>query len=703
MIKTVPGRPKGPPPVWNVFQRRNIHFVGRAEHLQAIEHGFALSASSRPRALVGAGGSGKTALAVEYAYSHQDQYDIVWWIRADTQASIVADLAALAPKLARSGQVFDNPRQACNAAIEELHRRERWLLIFDNARKPEDLTLFLGPRGVGHVLITSGNSNWESFASILPVNSWARQESIEFLRLRLGGIEDMHAANQLAAALGDLPLAIEQAAACIDQANMTLADYLADFENYWAEMLDHGRPAGPYPISAAMAWELSFRRMTLLNPAAAQLLTLCGFFAPDEIPLAMIENAAGALPEDLAAAMQHPVELHEALNILEKFSLAKAGDHTLSVHGVIGALAQDRLSNIDRMGWATVALQIASAAFPFDSQNPNSWRACGEVLPHVLAATMHAQGAGVASQAVVDLLSRAGRFLLKHGNYCEARTLLEMAYSLVKTTDGAQSVQAADIANNLARVRHRLGDLAGASALYDVALQIDRTVYGLADPHLATVANNSAMTLVELGKLEPARERFEWAIDVYQKSYPQHHPKIASVMNNLGFVLMQLKDYAGAKQWLEQALTITESHFGAGHPQVACIAANLGGALRAGGDHAQARKLLDRALLIDETAFGPSHPAVARDLLNMGQLLSDQNDFDSAVKLLERALTITENSYGPEHRETALCLNELGRALRGTGDINRAVDCLMRAAALMRKGPAKRSNETVVGDEGMIA
>ncbi len=277
MGKTVPGRPKGPPPVWNLFQRRNIHFVGRAQHLQALEHGLAVSATLRPRALAGAGGSGKTALAVEYAYSHQDQYDIVWWIRADTQATIVTDLAGLAAKLARSGQIFDTPRQACAAAIDELQRRDRWLLIFDNARKPEDLASFLPAKAIGHVLITSGNSNWESLASILPVNSWSRNESIEFLRLRLGGIDDLHVADQLAAALGDLPLAIEQAAACIDQARMTLADYLADFENYWAEMLDNGRPAGPYPISAAMAWELSFRRMALLNPAAAQLLTLCGF------------------------------------------------------------------------------------------------------------------------------------------------------------------------------------------------------------------------------------------------------------------------------------------------------------------------------------------------------------------------------------------------------------------------------------------
>jgi tetratricopeptide (TPR) repeat protein len=702
MLKTALGAPKGPPPVWNISQRRNIHFVGRQKNLHDLED--ALSHSKRlPQALTGGGGSGKTALAVEYAYAHQDQYDIVWWIRADTQSTITSDLAALAPRLARSGQVFEGPRQACNAALEELRNRDRWLLIFDNARQQEDLQPFLPARAAGHVLITSSSFHWQSIAKNQPVNAWLREESIEFLRTRLGGIDERHAADQLAAALGDLPLALDQAAACITQADMSISDYLRDYETLWAEMLGRGRPMGSYPVHAAMTWELSFRRIESLNPVAAQLLTLCGFFSPDEIPLSMIENAANELPHELAFGILETANRGEALNLLDRFSMARTGEGIISVHGVIAAMAQDRLDAGERTNWATVALRIASAAFSFDSQNPNSWRSCAEVLPHVLCSTMHAQSAGSVPQEVCDMLSRIGRFLLKQGNYTEARTLLEMANTLVQSTYGSGSVQAADIANNLARVRHRLGDLAGASALYDIALEIDNKNYGQDDPHLATVANNSAMTLVELGRLTEARDRFEWAIGVYRKSYPKNHPKIASVMNNLGFVLMQLKDFANARHWLEQSLTITESAVGANHPQAACIAVNLGAALRAQGKHDAARKLFDRAMLIDQTAFGNNHPAIARDLLNLAQLLSDQEKYDESVPLLERSLAITEASFGPTHRETALCLKELGRALKGAGDATRAVDCMMRVSSIMGKPVDRKSNETVVGDEGMLA
>jgi tetratricopeptide (TPR) repeat protein len=702
MVKTPPGRPINQPSVWNVAQRRNIHFVGRQENLRDLEKALS-EANPQPQILVGGGGCGKTALAVEYAYAHRRKYDIVWWIRADTQATITSDLAMLAPRLAHSGRTFDGPRQACNAALEELRNRDRWLLIFDNARQPEDLRAFLPDGAAGHVLITSINSPWQSMGKIQPVNAWSRAESLEFLQVRLGGINERHAADHLAAALADLPLALDQAAACMSQANLTVSVYLRDYENLWAEMLGRGRPMGSYPAHAAMTWELSFRRIESLNPPAAQLLTLCGFFSPDDIPLSMIENASGELPEELAQGVIDTVSRGEALNLLDRFSLARTGEGIISIHGVIAAMAKDRLDAEERLKWAAVALRIVSAAFSFDSQNPISWRWCAETLPHAITATLHAQSAGVTPREVVDMLSRIGRFLLKQGNYSEARALLEMAHALVESTYGPRSVRAADIANNLARVRHRLGDLAGASALYEIALAIDRENYGQDDPHLATVANNSAMTLVELGRLSEARQRFEWAIGVYRNSYEKNHPKIASVMNNLGFVLMQLKDYANARHWLEQSLTITESSFGANHPQAACIAVNLGAALRAQGQHGPARKLFDRAMLIDQTAFGDNHPAIARDLLNLAQLLSDQENFDEAVRLLERALAITEASFGPEHRETMLCLKELGRALKGAGDATRAVDCMMRVSTIMGKPLQRKSNETVVGDDGMLA
>jgi tetratricopeptide (TPR) repeat protein len=695
MVKSPVARTNDLPPVWNLNQARNPFFSGRERLLRELDGG------EKPRSiqvLVGQAGTGKTSIAVEYAYSRQENYDIVWWVRGDTHATLAADLAALAPRLTNQPMPFSGPRQASAAAMEELRRRDRWLLIFDDIKRPQDLAPYLGAGLKGQVLITSTSLNWETPAVCHLVEAWSRSESVDYLEKRLRTTQGRQDADQLASALGDLPLALEQAAACIEQSLISYYDYLSDFENLWAELIGTRRKVGPYPTHVTMAWELSFRRIEMLNHTSAQLLTLCAFFASEKIPLQMILDAAHELPREMEAGIKDSASLNEAADILQKFALARFDHDTIWVHGVVSALIQDRLSNADRAAWATMAAYIAMNAFPFDSQNPQTWRACLDVLPHVLMATTNAQNAGVASQVVIELLSRTGRFILKQGQYGDARDLLQMALSLVGNT---KSALASDIGNNLARALHRLGDLSAASNLYENALQIDRAIYGPGDARFATVANNSAMTLVEMGMLAEARERFGWALAVYQKTYPPDHPKTASVMNNLGFVLLQQRDYAAARLCLERAMAITEKAIGPSHPQLACIAVNLGGALRGEKSFAAARKLYERAIAIDEEAYGPNHVSVARDLLSLGQLMSDQGDYEGAVKELERALGINENAYGPDHRETALCLDELGRALKAGGNLERAVDCMLRAAKAARHHNVK-PHQTIVDDGSMI-
>src|SRR5206468_758735 len=103
-------RPRFPtalPGVWNVPFRRNPAFTGREPALADLAGRLGQGAAAAvTQALQGAGGVGKTALAVEYAYRHRSEFETVWWVRAEEPATLVGDLAdlAVALQLAEPGQ-----------------------------------------------------------------------------------------------------------------------------------------------------------------------------------------------------------------------------------------------------------------------------------------------------------------------------------------------------------------------------------------------------------------------------------------------------------------------------------------------------------------------------------------------------------------------------------------------------------------------
>ena len=60
------------------------------------------------------------------------------------------------------------------AVLAELRQRGRWLLVFDNAEDPADVTPWL-PGGGGHVLITSRERGWAEIAAPVEVDVLARR------------------------------------------------------------------------------------------------------------------------------------------------------------------------------------------------------------------------------------------------------------------------------------------------------------------------------------------------------------------------------------------------------------------------------------------------------------------------------------------------------------------------------------------------
>jgi hypothetical protein len=225
------------PAVWNV-PPRNPHFVGRRELLTELRRRLRAGEPTLVvQALYGLGGVGKTQLAIEYAHRFAADYELVWWLNAEQPTLLAGQLAALAGPLGLP--TGDSVSVALDRVREELRRRSSWLLIFDNAPRPQDL-LDYQPGGTGHVLVTSRYPGWGGLGGRLEVDVLRRPETVALLRRRLPALDEA-LADQLAAELGDLPLAAAQAAGYLESTGVLPEAYLRRFRTRRDSLLGVGR------------------------------------------------------------------------------------------------------------------------------------------------------------------------------------------------------------------------------------------------------------------------------------------------------------------------------------------------------------------------------------------------------------------------------------------------------------------------------
>lgn len=656
-IKEQPQFPGALSPIWNVPHQRNPNFVGRDALLDQIQKTLTSKNAAALTAIHGMGGVGKTQLASEYAYDHAGDYQVVWWIKSEEPAALKSDYAALAEALDLP-QKQERDQKVIVAAVRDwLNHNGAWLLIFDNARNKEDLRDWLPQNRAGHVVITSRDPNWGGVAKPLEVEVLTRKDAVRFLLQRTGQDDDV-AARLLAEALGDLPLALEQAGAYIETTGKPISEYLALFKTRHAELLQRGKP-DDYPDTVATTWEISFQAARQESPAAAGLLNVCAFLAPDDIPIAALRKGKDKLPDPLAETVADELWFDEAVAVLRRYSLIERVEDGLFVHRLVQMVARDRLLDDERRVSADAAVRVVNDAFPFESDDVRTWADCERLLPHALAAAEFGEELQLAPEATGRLLNQIGVYYNGCARHAEAMQAYERAIKIVEATFGPNDTNVAIYVNNLGNVLRDLGDLTLARQCIDRALRIDEAAFGPDHPNVAIRVNNLGLVLKDLGDLAGARQSFDRALRIGEVILGPDHPAVATYVNNLGAVLNDLGEPGGARQCYERALRIDEGAFGAEHPEVATDVNNLGSVLRELEDLPAARQCFERALRIDEAAFGPDHPAVATDANNLGILLQELGDSAGARQCFEHALRICTEFLGDDHPTTGLVRSNL--------------------------------------------
>jgi hypothetical protein len=555
------------PRLWNI-PARNLTFTGRDNLLAAVRERLLAGHATVVQALHGMGGVGKTQLAAEYAHRSAASYDLAWWIDAEQGGLIgdqVADLGqALGCVPAGAGS------EAVRAAVlAELRHRGRWLLIFDNAAAPADVAPWL-PGDGGHVLITSREHGWDEVAAPVEVEVFTRAESIEMMRRRIPGLP-VAESDRLAAELGDLPLAIAQAAGFMADTGTSVTQYLNMLRNRAGQLLGRGAP-GSYPQSLAAATAVIAVRLSDLDPAAAELANLCAFLGPEPIPEDLFNNAAGLLPGELAARAADSLAWRQTLAHMAGQSLARLDHRGLQMHRLTQAILRDRLTLacVSAARKHTEAILVASD--PGDPPDPATWARWAQLVPHVLAADL----AGTDNPALRDLVRRVCWYLIERGDARTPREVMSDLHQQWRGRLGQDHEHTLMAAHYLAWALLELGHYAEARVLNQDTWERRRHVLGEGHPDTLNSAHNLALGLRMLGDLQAARDLNQDTWKRHRHAQGPDHRDTLRTAHILAADLRELGEVAAARDLDRDTLERRQRVLGDDHPDTLNSARNLG-------------------------------------------------------------------------------------------------------------------------------
>jgi tetratricopeptide (TPR) repeat protein len=661
--------------------RQNPNFVGREALLQQLAEDLLWSPVA-VQALHGTGGVGKTQLATEFAYRHRDDYDLIAWIDAENADLIPGQLADLAPPLGLPAD--SDATQTATQVLATLERIElTWLLVYDNAIRPHDLEPWL-PRGGnphGDVIITSRETQWSELATTLDIDVMTYDEAVALLKTRVPGIDES-VAGEIVEYLGRLPLAVDLAGGFLATNHTPPHRYMQMLRSAGDEvtrLFDESQRVG-YRHTIATVWEPTRADLEQANPAAAQLLRLCAFLAPEPVPLDLFTTHPETLPEPLASAAADPAAFESTVGQILRRSLARRDPDGLTLHRLLAATIRRTMTANEREAAVHVVCKLLYKFLPGEiTDAPQNWPIWSSILPHVLAATDTKVTHRGKHDRTSWLLDRAAIFQKTHGQARAAQPLLERALRIDEATYGPDHPTVAVRLSNLATVLQDLGHPEKAQPLLERALRIGEATHGPDHPTVAVRLSNLALVLQDLGHPEKAQPLLERALRIDEATHGPDHPTVATTLSNLATVLQDLGHPEKAQPLLERALRIDETTYGPDHPAVATRLSNLALVLKDLGQAEAARPLLERALRINETTYGPDHPAVAIRLSNLALVLKDLNQAEAARPLLERALRIDEATYGPDHPTVAIRLSNLALVLQDLNQAEAARPLLERA------------------------
>ena len=659
---------------------------GKQEQLNAL----ITDPTRRRTVLVGMRGCGKTQLAAALAEECEDKnWSLVAWVNAVSSDSIKSSLVELAKKLKIDTSDQPTPETIIRRCFNQLKSEDPSdrLIIFDNVENIDDLRgLVPSSNGLRVVATTTNNTGWEHQGwDTIKVGVFHRDESINYL-LTATESTDRDAADTLAHRLGDLPLALAQAAATTRNGNLSLARYLDRLDCYRSERVIRPVPGDYYTDDVATALCMAIED-TLENleddtkQAARYILGALALLAESGVPTRWLdptnEQQDDREVQDTTRAEDEAA--HDALTELIHRSIVQqsADKATTMLHRLQAQVLRESWDkqNCEEAVESTAVLLRKVNIDKFRRNDTASRRR--ETLD--LIEQLRSIGGQNYSQhllkyeQVTDALGHSFLHADDLGLPFEALTL-EVPVNAIQDLLGLAHHVSLAARNNLASAHGAAGNIDKSTEMYEQLFQDCIRILGKDHPDTLAVRNNLAYAHESAGNLDEAINMDEILLKDRMRILGKDHPDTLSSRNNLAYTYGAAGNLDKAIDMYEQLLQDSTRVLGKDNPDTLRSRNNLAGIYLSAGRITEAIDMYEEVLKDRMHILGKDHPHVLASRNNLAGAYQSVGRITEAIDMYEQLVKDSSRILGESHPDTLASRNNLAGAYHSSGLLTGAIN-----------------------------